>query len=50
MAYLIEHYPFAHIGIIVSNGCGIPVYPEAEIAIAKKYGVTYDMLTGEKNS
>lgn len=50
MKYLIEHYPFAHIGIIVSNGCGIPVYPEAEIAIAKKYGVPYINLNGDERT
>ena len=50
MAYLIEHYPFAHIGIIVSNGCGVPAYPEAEIAIAKKFGVPYINLNGDERT
>ncbi len=50
MAYLIEHYPFAHIGIIVSNGCGVPAYPDAEIAIAKKYGVPYINLNGDERT
>lgn len=50
MKYLIEHYPFAHIGIIISNGCGVPAYPEAEIAIAKKYGVPYLNLNGDERT
>ena len=47
MQYLIEHHPFAHIGIIISNGCGVKEYPEAEIAIAKKYGIPYLNLNGD---
>ena len=50
MTYLIENYPFAHIGIIVSNGCGVMEYPEAEIQIAKKYGVPYINLNGDERT
>lgn len=41
MQYLIAHHPNAKIGIIISNGCDSVDYPNAEIAIAKKYGVSY---------
>ena len=41
MQYLLEHHPDAKIGIIISNGCDRIDYPNAEIAIAKKYGVSY---------
>lgn len=41
MQYLIANYPDAKIGIIISNGCDTIDYPNAEIAIAKKYGVSY---------
>lgn len=50
MTYLINHHPFAHIGIIISNGCGVPEYPEAEIAIAKKYGIPYLNLNGDQHT
>ena len=41
MEYLIRHHPNAKIGIIISNGCDSIDYPNAEIAIAKKWGVAY---------
>ena len=41
MQYLIANHPNAKIGIIISNGCDTIDYPNAEIAIAKKYGVSY---------
>lgn len=41
MQYLIANHPDAKIGIIISNGCDSIDYPNAEIAIAKKYGVSY---------
>lgn len=50
MEYLIENYPYAHIGIIVSNGCETSDYPEAEIAIAKKWGVPYIDLNGDERT
>lgn len=50
MEYLITHYPYAHIGIIVSNGCETADYPEAEIAIAKKWGVPYIDLNGDERT
>ena len=50
MAYLIENYPNAHIGIIASNGCETSDYPEAEIAIAKKWGIPYIDLNGDERT
>ncbi|MBQ9188914.1 MAG: SGNH/GDSL hydrolase family protein [Clostridia bacterium] len=47
MAYLVAHHPFAHIGILVSNGCETDDYRLAEIAIAQKYGVPYLDLNGD---
>ena len=48
--YLIEKHPFAHIGIIVSNGCDTEEYREATIAIAKKYGIPYIDLNGDERT
>ena len=50
MEYLIANYTYAHIGIIVSNGCETSEYPEAEIAIAKKWGVPYIDLNGDERT
>ena len=50
MEYLITNYPKAHIGIIVSNGCETADYPEAEIAIAKKWGIPYIDLNGDERT
>ena len=41
LEYLMQNYPFAHIGIIVSNGCDTPEYAEKTIQIAKKWGIPY---------
>lgn len=38
---IISTHPLAHIGIIVTNGCTDPAYPEATIAMARKYGIPY---------
>lgn len=50
MEYLIINYPHAHIGIIVSNGCETADYPNAEIEIAKKWGVPYIDLNGDERT
>ncbi|MBO6158597.1 MAG: SGNH/GDSL hydrolase family protein [Firmicutes bacterium] len=50
MEYLITHYPLAHIGLIISNGCETNDYPEAEIAIARKWGVPYINLNGDERT
>ena len=47
LEYLIAHYPFAHIGILVSNGCETDDYRLAEIAIARKWGIPYLDLNGD---
>ncbi len=48
--HLIIHHPFAHIGIIVSNGCENDDYRKAEIAIAQKYGIPYIDLNGDEHT
>ena len=40
LEYLIEHHPFAHIGIIVTNGSNA-AYEDAIRAVAKKWGIPY---------
>ena len=50
LEYIIEHYPKAHIGIIVSNGCETADYPKAEIDIAKKWGIPYIDLNGDERT
>lgn len=42
-----DNYPNAKIGIIISNGCDNIDYPNAEIAIAKKWGVSYLDMNGD---
>jgi len=41
IAYLKEHYPSAKIGLIVSNDCLLPTYPEATVSIAEKWDLPY---------
>ena len=48
--YLITHHPFAHIGILVSNGCETDDYRLAEIAIARKWGIPYLDLNGDDHT
>ena len=44
MDYLLENYPYAHIGIIVTNGSTKP-YTDATIEVAIRYGIPYlDMV------
>lgn len=50
LAWLIENRPFAHIGILVSNGCDTPEYRSVQIAIAKKYGIPYIDLNGDNQT
>ena len=47
LSWLIENRPFAHIGIIVSNGCDRVEYRTAQLEIAKKYGIPYIDLNGD---
>ena len=50
LSWLIENRPFAHIGIIVSNGCDWDSYRLAQIEIAKKYGIPYIDLNGDERT
>lgn len=50
LSWLLENRPFAHIGIIVSNGCDWDSYRIAQIEIAKKYGIPYIDLNGDERT
>lgn len=50
LSWLIENRPFAHIGIIVSNGCDTAEYRTAQIAIARKYGIPFIDLNGDERT
>ena len=47
LTWLITNRPNAHIGIIVTNGLSIAGYRQAQIDIAKKYGIAYIDLNGD---
>lgn len=47
LSWLIQNRPFAHIGILVSNGCDTVDYRTAQIAIARKYGIPFIDLNGD---
>ena len=46
LSYLIEHHPYAKIGIIVTSGAS-EAYREAERAAAKKWGIPYLDIMGD---
>ena len=48
LKWLIVNRPFAHIGILVSNGCDRPAYRDAQIEIAAKYGIPYIDMNGDR--
>ena len=50
LSWLIVNRPHAHIGIIVCNGNSSTSYREAQIAIAKKYGLAYIDLNGDERT
>lgn len=51
LSWLIENRPHAHIGIIVTNGIQTDDnYRQAQIAIAKKYGLPYIDLNGDERT
>ena len=50
IGYIREHYPFAHVGIIVSNGTDAAAYPQALKAIAAKWGLPYIDLNGDERT
>jgi len=47
LTWLITNRPFAHIGIIVSNGCDREAYRTAQLEIARKYGIPFLDLNGD---
>lgn len=50
LEYLISHHPYAHIGILVSNGCETDEYRVATIAVARKWGIPYIDLNGDERT
>lgn len=48
LRWLIVNRPFAHIGIIVSNGCDRPAYRTAQIEVATRFGIPYIDLNGDR--
>lgn len=50
LEWLIKNRPFAHIGIIVSNGCDRDEYRTSTIAIANKWGIPYIDLNGDERT
>lgn len=50
LEYLITNYPFAKIGIIVSNACETDDYRIATIAAANKWGIPYIDLNGDERT
>ena len=46
-AWLRENRPFAHVGIVITNGTTRQDYTEAQIAIARKWGYPYLNLNGD---
>jgi hypothetical protein len=47
LSWLIVNRPNAHIGIIVTNGLSIAGYRDAQIAIARKYGIPFIDMNGD---
>lgn len=50
LSWLIENRPKAHIGIIISNGLTDVAYRNAQLEIAKKYGIPFIDLNGDSNT
>lgn len=50
LSWLRENRPFAHVGIIVTNGTGKQDFTEAQINLAKKYGYPYINLNGDERT
>jgi hypothetical protein len=48
LSWLLVNRPFAHIGIMVSNGCDRPAYRTAQIELATKFGVPYIDMNGDR--
>ncbi|MBQ0113728.1 MAG: SGNH/GDSL hydrolase family protein, partial [Bacteroidales bacterium] len=45
--WLRENRPFAHIGMIITNGISVPEFREAQQNIAKKHGIPFIDLNGD---
>lgn len=50
LEYYITHHPFAHIGILVSNGCETDDYRKATIALARRWGIPCLDLNGDERT
>lgn len=50
LGWLHANRPFAHVGIIVTNGTTRQDYTEAQIAVAKKWGYPYINLNGDERT
>lgn len=50
LGWLRQNRPFAHVGVIVTNGTQLQDYTEAQIAIAKKWGYPYINLNGDERT
>ena len=50
LTWLRTNRPFAHIGIIITNGLSISDWYQAQINIAKKYGIPYLDLNGDQRT
>lgn len=50
LAWIRENRPFAHVGIIVTNGTQREDFTNAQIAVAKKWGYPYINLNGDERT
>ncbi len=50
MEHILTHHPYAHTGILVSNGCETDDYRKAVIAIARRWGVPFLDLNGDERT
>lgn len=50
LEWIRRNRPFAHVGIMVTNGTSNQAYTEAQIAIADKWGIPYINMNGDKDT
>ena len=50
LGWLRQNRPFAHVGVIVTNGTQLQDYTEAQINVAKKWGYPYINLNGDERT
>lgn len=48
--WLITNRPFAHIGVIISNGCDIDEYRTKTITICENHGIPYIDMNGDRRT